>query len=875
MPDSESAAPTARPTYLGGLWEKTTGHPAGLSTLFFTEMWERASYYGMRALLVLFMTATVVKGGMGLDDKTANAIYGLYTAFVYLVSLPGGWIADRLLGAQKSVLVGGIVITLGHFTLAFPGTSAFFIGLVLVVIGTGFLKPNISALVGELYPEGGARRDAGFTVYYMGINLGAFIGPLLCGYLGEEKNWHWGFGAAGVGMAFGVVQYWITMKDMGEAGRHPVKRRTAEEVARGIDKGWYLVGGGIAAIMIAVGLGLTGMVTYRPISLAENTTFLIVGIAVLFFGYVFIFGGLDATEKKRTIVIVVLFFSAAMFWAGFEQAGSSLNLFADRHTDRLLTPFAAGIMLLASCLVAFVLLFVIALLPGGYIVRKFIKQGSDRSRDRWKSVIAAAIAGIVMWRIGGGIFGFFVDLSQIPASWFQSLNPFFIVILAPVFAAVWVAMARRMMDPSMPVKFAVGLILLGVGFMVMVVAARIAVAGNSALPYWLILTYLLHTMGELCLSPVGLSSVTKLAPKRFVGQMMGTWFLAASLGNLIAGLIAGDFSLDAEDRKPGIATYSAGDIKDSGAMAAKLSEPTGAVSKHIAESLPDSLLRQLSDLNEADSDLDESRDTVADALNRIIEGPSIYDAERFTGVALRAGTKRQLAESLTEQAAAEKRNRQTKTVASVEGVESKPSGEEEEIRPKSVSLLNRMLLEDAFPAELPRGLIFSIGEIKEAGDLVARLNHPTNAVSVFIQGQLSEAARSELAAFDGSASDSDEEAMQAALIKALNGVVQGPSIYEPKRFDGIVLWGETKRLLDEAPEGDNLHRLNRLLIESVYAPEFSVKQEPGRFLGWVIRISGLGVLPSLFLQIVITAFASALLLLIFAKPIRRMMCGVK
>lgn len=481
MPDSENAAGAATSTAVGRLWESATGHPAGLSTLFFTEMWERASYYGMRALLVLFMTAELAKGGMALDEKTAGAIYGLYTAFVYLVSLPGGWVADRLLGAQKSVLVGGIVIAAGHFTLAIPGTSAFYCGLVLVVVGTGFLKPNISALVGELYPEGGARRDAGFTIYYMGINIGAFIGPLLCGYLGEKVNWHWGFGAAGVGMLFGVIQYGLTMKDMGQAGRHPIKRRTAEEKAGGIDKGWYVVVGGIAAVVLAVGLGLSGAVTYRPVALAENTTFLIIGMAVLFFGYVFTFGGLDATEKKRTAVIVVLFFAAAMFWAGFEQAGSSLNLFADRHTDRAL-----------------------------------------------------------------GFINF-----EIPASYYQSLNPFFIVTLAPVFAWAWVAMAKRMLEPSMPVKFAIGLILLALGFLVMVFAAKIATAGNSAMPFWLILTYLLHTMGELCLSPVGLSSVTKLAPKRFAGQMMGIWFVAASLGNLIAGLIAGDFSLDDESAKPG------------------------------------------------------------------------------------------------------------------------------------------------------------------------------------------------------------------------------------------------------------------------------------------------------------------------------------
>ena len=453
------------------------GHPTGLSTLFFTELWERFSYYGMRALLVLFMVDTVSSGGMGLDDKTASAIYGLYTAFVYLAALPGGWIADRLLGAQRAVWVGGLVIAAGHFTLAIPSTAAFFIGLVLVVIGTGLLKPNVSAIVGQLYPEGGARRDAGFTIFYMGINMGAFLGPLICGYLGEEVNWHAGFGAAGVGMLFGVFQYRFSANRLGEAGLHS----SAPKVdSAGMDKAWYPVIGGCLIVVLVVVLGLTGTLKFNALALAQNTTFVIVGLAFAFFVYIFAFGKLTPTERNHTLVIVVLFITSAVFWSGFEQAGSSLNLFADRHTDRM-------------------------------------------------------------------VFGF-----EIPASWFQSLNPFYIVVLAPVFATVWVKLARRQLDPSMPGKFAIGLLILGLGFLVMVVAAKIVVAGNQAAPYWLILTYLLHTMGELCLSPVGLSSVTKLAPKRFVGQMMGIWFLATSLGNLLAGLMAGRFNPEALNEMPGL-----------------------------------------------------------------------------------------------------------------------------------------------------------------------------------------------------------------------------------------------------------------------------------------------------------------------------------
>jgi POT family proton-dependent oligopeptide transporter len=457
--------------------KKWFGHPSGLSTLFFTELWERFSYYGMRALLVLFMVDTVQTGGMGLDDQTASSIYGLYTAFVYLACLPGGWIADRLIGAQRSVWIGGLVIAAGHFTLAIPSTPTFFLGLVLVIIGTGFLKPNISAIVGQLYPEGGARRDAGFTIFYMGINMGAFLGPLICSYLGEQVNWHAGFGAAGVGMLFGVIQYKLSAARLGDAGLHSSAPRGGKA---GMDKAWYPVIGGFVVVLVVVTLGLSGTLKFNALALAQNTTYVIVGLAFAFFIYIFSFGKLTSTERKHTIVIVVLFISSAVFWSGFEQAGSSLNLFADRHTDR-------------------------------------------------------------------SVFGF-----EIPAGWFQSLNPFYIVVLAPIFAAVWVNLAKRQLDPSMPAKFAFGLLILGLGFLVMVAAANLVVAGNQAAPYWLILTYLLHTMGELCLSPVGLSSVTKLAPKRFVGQMMGIWFLATSLGNLMAGLMAGRFNPEALNEMPGL-----------------------------------------------------------------------------------------------------------------------------------------------------------------------------------------------------------------------------------------------------------------------------------------------------------------------------------
>ena len=444
------------------------GQPRGLATLFFTEMWERFSYYGMRAILVLAMVASVESGGLGLDDRTATAVYGLYTAAVYLLAVPGGWVADRLIGQQQAIWYGGIVITLGHFTMALPTVPTFYVGLVLIVIGTGLLKPNISTLVGELYPEGGARRDAGFSLFYMGINLGAFLGPLVCGWLGERVNWHAGFAAAGVCMLLGLVQFRLGGRHLATAGQHPAPVALASR-RRDVALVWLGLSGLLAAVLAALG----GWWVIDPVRLAGHAVGVIIAAAAAFFVGVILFAGLDRAEQRRVGVIAVFFLAAAVFWSGFEQAGSSFTLFAERYTDR-------------------------------------------------------------------DVFGWVM-----PASWLQSVNPLFIILFAPVFAALWVRLAQRNLSPSTPVKFALGLLQLAAGFAVLGVASVYVVRGEQVLPTWLILTYLLHTTGELCLSPVGLSAVTQLAPRRLVGQMMGTWFMGAALGNLIGGLIAGHFGDEA------------------------------------------------------------------------------------------------------------------------------------------------------------------------------------------------------------------------------------------------------------------------------------------------------------------------------------------
>jgi POT family proton-dependent oligopeptide transporter len=450
------------------------GHPRGLVTLFFTEMWERLSYYGMRALLVLFMTDQVMSGGLGLTDTTATAIYGIYTALVYLVALPGGWMADRLLGAQRAVFYGGIIIMSGHFVLAIPTVHAFFIGLLLVVLGTGLLKPNVSAIVGELYAPGDPRRDGGFSIFYMGINVGAMLGPLVCGTLAQSPNfgWHYGFAAAGVGMLFGVVQFRQTRRYLGSAGLEPSTSGDAARDAASRRNGWRLVAVSLVALCVFVALALTGGISLDPVAIARGSTVVIVGVTVAFFVYIFAFGRLDGVEKKRIVVFIALLLGSAMFWSGFEQAGSSLNIFADRYTQLEV----GGLTLLST--------------------------------------------------------------------WFQSVNSIFIIAFAPVFAWLWVALAQRQLNPSTPAKFGIGLLFLALGFFMMVIASSAVADGSKAMPTWLILTYLFHTFGELALSPVGLSATTKLAPRRFVGQMMGIWFVSIALGNLIAGQLAGEFDPD-------------------------------------------------------------------------------------------------------------------------------------------------------------------------------------------------------------------------------------------------------------------------------------------------------------------------------------------
>jgi POT family proton-dependent oligopeptide transporter len=474
-----TAAPVSPASAPSSLDSRFFGHPRGLATLFFTEMWERFSYYGMRALLILFMTAPIAAGGLGFDTAKAGPIYALYVSSVYLMTLPGGWLADRVLGLRPAVFLGGVVIMAGHICLAIPSLTTFYLGLVLVATGTGLLKGNISVLVGKLYAPDDVRRDAGYSLYYMGFNTGAFVAPLITGWLAQsesfkgllasmglspESSWHWGFGAAAVGMFFGLVQYALGGKYLSEEGRRPIRPSDPVAAAR-LDRR-VRVGGivlGTAVVLLAVLLA-TGTLSIDPEAVSRGFKWVLIGITLGFFAWLFTSGQWTPAERKRLVVVAVLFVAATIFWMAYEQAGSTLNLFAERNTDNVL-------------------------------------------------------------------FG-----HAFPAAWYQSVPPLFVIVFAGVFAGIWFRLGAR--NPSSTAKFTMGLFFLAGAFAIMIGAAAIASTGARVSPFWLVGSYLLQVWGELCLSPVGLSAMSTLAPARISGLVMGVWFLALSVGSYLAGMAA-------------------------------------------------------------------------------------------------------------------------------------------------------------------------------------------------------------------------------------------------------------------------------------------------------------------------------------------------
>ena len=427
------------------------GHPKGLFVCFATEMWERFSYYGMRALLILYLTKH-----WEFTDATSYLIYGAYTSLVYIMPVFGGMLADQILGSKKAVTYGAILLVFGHLGMTVESNEQiFYLSLALIVSGVGFLKPNISTMVGALYEEGDPRRDSGFTIFYMGINIGAFTATLLCGYLGEEIGWAYGFGAAGIGMLLGLFIFLWGQKYL-EGLAEPPSNKYMTKVNGISFENWAYISG---VVMV--------LVTWFLVQNSQLVGQLLGGFGVIFIGAWLLYALLKCApeERDRLIVVGILILFSLIFWALFEQAGSSLNILTDRGVDRV-------------------------------------------------------------------IFGW-----EVPASMFQSLNAGFIFTIAPLFALLWIALAKRNMEPSTPIKFSIGIVLVGLGFLALVYGMNSS-EGLQTGVIWIVLIYLLHTLGELCLSPVGLSSVTKLSPQRIVGFMMGMWFFASAAGNYVASLIA-------------------------------------------------------------------------------------------------------------------------------------------------------------------------------------------------------------------------------------------------------------------------------------------------------------------------------------------------
>ncbi len=455
------------------------GHPVGLFVLFFTEMWERFSYYGMRAILVLFLTSSIMDEGWGWERSDALVLYGWYTGLVYVTPIFGGYIADKFMGYRNATVFGALIMTLGHASMAMEGFSSafFFLGLSCLVIGNGFFKPNISSIVGQLYKNGDARKDGGYTIFYMGINAGAFLGILLCGYIGEKVGWHLGFGLAGIFMFLGMLQFWFAQKIFGTIGLSPTQRKN--------------------------------MNTKVAIKEEDNTSSQVV--------------------NDRIFVIVIFSLFTIFFWWAFEQAGGSMTIFAEDYTERNLTGDSSYIFKIVNTVITLVPMAILT-----YVLYMLFQKmaGNFLLSNVFLGSSFVIIWGIVIWMINRE---FSVEASEIPASWFSVLNSLFIILFAPVFSKIW---ASRH-NPSGPVKFALGLMSLGIGFAFLSFGSWSIPLGAqeaSVSVLWLILAYLFHTLGELCISPVGLSYVSKLAPIKLVGLMFGFWFVCSAVANLLGGI---------------------------------------------------------------------------------------------------------------------------------------------------------------------------------------------------------------------------------------------------------------------------------------------------------------------------------------------------
>jgi POT family proton-dependent oligopeptide transporter len=522
---------------------KVLGHPAGLFVLFFTEMWERFSYYGMRAILVLFLTSAFVDGGWAWPRENALALYGTYTSLVYLTTMLGGWLADNIFGYRKTILLGAFLMTLGHASMAVETEGFIYLGLLLLVFGVGIFKPNMTSIVSQMYKDFPEKKDGAFTIFYMGVNSGAFLGIMLCGYLGEKVSWSYGFGLAGIFMFFGLIMFYLSQGIFGNVGVDPLGKvvvSPSDEVNDSDKRNPFTILDKVL-ISIAALIGIVWIIN-DPVSkiyksnifgTSENSNYAIIfGVILFLFILLSRIVRYNPITRDRMYAVVIIAFVYMLFWASFEQAGGSMTIFASSYTNRTLDGSWSTIFKVCNTL--------LTIIPLGILTWVLLKLIQATYKKYSSSNVAISISFVIVWGIVIWMLNreFNAANADIPASWFQILNSFFIISLAPLFTKLW----ESKYNPPAAYKYALGMVLLGIGFLALAYGSNGIPQGAKSASVsiiWLIIAYLFHTMGELCISPIGLSYVSKLVPGRMISMMFGVWYLAIAIGNKTAGTMGG------------------------------------------------------------------------------------------------------------------------------------------------------------------------------------------------------------------------------------------------------------------------------------------------------------------------------------------------
>ena len=525
--------------------DKVLGHPAGLFVLFFTEMWERFSYYGMRALLVMFFTASLLDGGWGWPREHAYAIFGTYTSLVYLSTLLGGYFADKKIGYRYAVVIGALLMTLGHGAMAVETPFFIYSGLTLLVFGSGFFKPNMTSIISEMYKGKDEKKDGAYTIFYMGVNAGAFLGILLCGYLGEQVGWRWGFGLAGIFMLFGLLQFWFAQNIFGDIGTKPVKvDSNAVELSpdepklnpfTSLQLGLIAIAGilGISWIfndpISKISEGAYNLFDFNMFGMEGSNVAILTALGLFVLLLVIRIPKYDRITRDRMLAVMFFAFITIFFWAIFEQSPSSLTIFARDYTQRVLEGNSAFIFKIVNTLMTIIPLGIITWVLWLLFKKTFSKYALSN--------IFLAVSFIIIWAIAIWMLSieFGKEIAEVPASWFGVLNSLFIIAFAPLFSKWW----ESKYNPNANMKYAIGMVLLGIGMACVAIGASSIEPGAktaSVSMIWLILVYFFHTMGELCISPVALSYVSKLVPGRMIAMMFGIWYLAVAIGMKLAGV---------------------------------------------------------------------------------------------------------------------------------------------------------------------------------------------------------------------------------------------------------------------------------------------------------------------------------------------------